>query len=747
MYRLANHLGLVGWVSNAPIGVEIHAEGEETALEEFIRCLNNDAPEAAQILHYEAQKTEPRWYSTFVIAESFVEGKKEVGISPDLVVCQECLEELFSPDNPRYRYPYITCTNCGPRYSIVLGLPYDRAQTTMNTWQLCKRCEEEYHNPLNRRFHAQPVACPECGPEYYVREGDTIVRGSHEAIRTAANYLHEGKILAIKGIGGYHLVCDAQNRASVQMLRERKFRKDKPFALMVQSLEAAQNFCELNETAIALLTSSARPIVLAPIRSEAKSGQYLPFAEIAPKNTSLGIMLPYTPLHYVLFEELRTIGASTVFVMTSANRSSEPICYRDDDALERLSGIADAFLIGERPIARRVEDSVVQTSPLGKMIIRRSRGYAPANVVSLPFREPCLALGADLKNTITLAVEKQAFTSQFIGDLEQAEAVASFRETIRDMLSLYDLTPQDVVIAHDAHPGYISTLEALALPARHHYAIQHHKAHIASVLAERQEYSRQIVGIAFDGTGWGDDGTIWGGEMFVGSIESGLERVGHFRHVPLVGGDAAARHPVQATCGFLQALQSNVDFSAAPFNFPDSYRSSVQLLHKNIRVFPSSSVGRLFDAVAALLGFTRPVTFEGQAAMWLEYLANQATTTRSYQVPLIQTGEMLEWDWQPLVADIVQDVQHRREQSAIAAGFHQALALAILESSKHLCTLYKANTLVLSGGVFQNIVLLRMITEHFRQSAPQIELWTNSLVPCNDGGISLGQAVLAMQSG
>lgn len=748
VYRLAHQMGLTGWVTNTPQGVEIHVEGQKYLLQEFTSRLGSDCPEAAQIQRLEVEPAPVQSCTEFVIAPSTSDGIIEAGISPDLALCRDCLRELFDPTNPRYHYPYITCTHCGPRYSIVLGLPYDRAQTTMNVWELCSRCEAEYHHPLNRRFHAQPVACPDCGPEYYLQVQGGIARGSGRAIKAAAERLCDGQILAVKGIGGYHLVCDAMNADAVRLLRQRKFRKDKPFAIMADSLETAQMLCMMNEEEQSLLTSSARPIVLLSASEAATFHSVpLPLVELSPDSSSLGVMLPYTPLHFLLFEALQKIDATRVLVMTSANRSSEPICYRDNEALERLSGIADAFLIGERPIARRVEDSVVRSSPIGTVFVRRSRGYAPSAVAQFPMKRgvmPCLAVGGDLKNTVTLAINGQAFTSQFIGDLEQAESVASFRETIDDLLTLYHLSPKEIMIAHDAHTSYISTLEALAMPAQRHISVQHHKAHIASVLAERGECTRSVVGIAFDGTGFGEDGVIWGGEAFVGSLESGFERVGHLRTARLVGGDAAARHPVQAASGFLAEADMRVDFSLPPFSFPSLFNSAQQLLRANLRVFPTSSVGRLFDAVAALLGFTRAVAFEGQAAMWLEYLASASSKSARYHVPMVGAESGFEWDWRPMFTEIVRDVQRGKEKSMIARGFHAALAEAIVCAAMQLCQERRINTIALSGGVFQNMLLVQMIARISTDQAPHLTLWTNNHVPSNDGGISLGQAALAV---
>src|SRR5271163_1365900 len=452
VYRLAHAKMLTGWVLNGEQGVEIHLEGAEEDLDAFVREIRLKPPSAAQIAEIEVASAPCEGLGEFTIRESERLDRPTVRVSPDLPICDECLAELFDPSDRRYRYPYINCTNCGPRYSVILALPYDRPNTTMRRWALDRYCGLEYHDPANRRFHAQPVACQSCGPKYFLSEGQMSVANDHAAIDRAAELLREGKIVAIKGLGGYHLACDARNPEANAALRERKFRKEKPFALMAKNLDVARSLVELSVEAEELLTSIARPIVLAP----KKQG----LAGVAPENDELGVMLPYTPLHHLLFAAC----APDVLVMTSANRSSEPIAYEDHDALARLSGIADAFLIGERPIARRVDDSVARAGVLGPMILRRARGYAPGAVVVLPSKGPILALGADLKNTITLVVDGQAFVSQHIGDLDHYQAFRAFEETVRDLISMYDVRWDDLLVVHDCHPQYASTMHALGLP-------------------------------------------------------------------------------------------------------------------------------------------------------------------------------------------------------------------------------------------------------------------------------------------
>jgi len=565
VYRLAHDLGLAGWVLNGERGVEIHAEGPSGALRRFVESITRGAPPAARVAAVDVRRAEPIGGSAFVIRESRREDRPTARVAADLPVCPACLDELGDPERRRFGYPYINCADCGPRYSIIVGLPYDRARTTMQEWAMCPACGGEYHDPADRRFHAEPAACPACGPAYTLRVGDRIVRGSRQAVREAARLLRAGSIVAVKGLGGYHLACDARNPEAVRALRARKFRKEKPFALMVRDVETARGLVELSAEARALLTSPARPIVLCPARIELEG--------VAPDNADLGVMVPYAPLHHLLF----AAGAPPVLVMTSANRSSEPIAYDDVDALDRLAGIADAFLIGERRIARRVEDSVVSAAAFGPTVLRRSRGYAPDAVAELPVDRPILAVGADLKNAITLVVDGNAFVSQHIGDLEQSRAFAAFRETIGDLCRMYEVRGDDLLVVHDLHPEYASTGFARSLPGDH-AAVQHHHAHVASVLAERGAWDRRVVGVAFDGTGYGEDGAIWGGEIFVGGLGGGFARAAHLREAALPGGDAAARFPVHAAAGFTAQLGGLPDLDAAPFGFPPRYRRARELV-------------------------------------------------------------------------------------------------------------------------------------------------------------------------
>jgi hydrogenase maturation protein HypF len=716
VYRLATERGIAGWVLNGEDGVHVWAEGRAESLAGFVDALRCEPPPVARIASFTATAAPAEGFATFEIRESTSNARPTVRVSPDLPVCDACLHELFDPGDRRYGYPYINCTNCGPRYSIVLGLPYDRERTTMRKWPLCADCRREYEDPLDRRFHAQPVACAACGPTYRLRGGNGSAVGS-DAIAQTARLLASGAVVAIKGIGGYHLACDARNPAAVAALRERKYRKERPFALMARDLAAAAQAIELDARAQGLLTAVERPIVLAPARRV--------FAGVAPENRELGVMLPYAPLHHLLFAH----GAPAWLVMTSANRSSEPIAYRDDDALASLQGIADAFLIGERPIARRVDDSVVRVGPHGPAILRRSRGYAPRAIASIPCEQPLLALGADLKNAVTLVLDGQAFVSQHIGDLDHLANRDAFTSTLEDLCAMYAVDARTLAVVHDLHPGYRSTEIAQTFPGPR-LAVQHHRAHVASVLAERGAWETPVVGFAFDGTGYGEDGTIWGGEVFAGTLLGGLERVAHLRPAVLPGGDAAARFPAQAAAGFLGEVADGIDLTAPPFALGERYERACALVQKQVRTFATTSVGRLFDTVAALLGFTREQTFEGQAAIWLEHVARERRAVPAYPFPL----HGRELDQRPVLRAILADRLAGRPVAEIAHAFHAALAAAIVAASEE----FPARHVVVSGGVFQNALLVELLARDLGT-----RLWLNQTAPPNDGGISLGQAALA----
>ena len=723
--RLAAAYGLLGWVRNDESGVEIHVEGAPPALYRFADALRTDAPAAARVATVESAAAQTAAFDRFEIRHSEHRSRATTRISPDLPVCDACLAEMRNPSARRFRYPFTNCSHCGPRFSIVRALPYDRERTTMAAWTMCGACRSEYHDPSERRFHAEPIACPECGPRYRLVEQGLTIGADYAAIASTAALLREGRIVAIKGIGGYHLSCDAANPAAVATLRERKVRKSQPFAVMVRDLQAAHALAILDQPSIELLRSAARPIVLVPAR-QALEG-------VAPDGyQDIGLMLPYAPIHELLF----AAGAPDLLVMTSGNRSSEPIAFDDEDAFERLAPVADAFLVGDRAIARRIDDSVARADHAGQTLLRRSRGYAPGPVARLPSRGPILAVGADLKNTVTLVVDGQAFMSQHIGDLAHVFCYEAFQLAARDFLRMYEIDPHQLAVVHDLHPDYLSTGYALGQPASGRIGVQHHRAHIASVLAERGAFDTHVVGVAFDGAGYGDDGTIWGGEFFVGSVAEGLTRVASLRPFRLPGGDAAARAPLQAAAGVLLDVDGLPDLTRPPFSFSPRYVHARQLARSGMRTFTSTSAGRLFDTAAALLGFTEVNEFEGQAAMWLEQSARQAATAPA--LPWSWNGSEL--DFRPALLELVLRRLAGDDVSVMALAFHEAVAAGIAAVTASLCEQRRFDTVVAAGGTLQNSLLRTLLR---RGIAPPLRLWLNREVPANDGGISLGQAALA----
>ncbi len=742
VYRVALGLGVRGWVRNDVHGVTVEAFGAPDALDRLTSALSAEAPPAARVDAVTLLAREPAAGAAppaFTIVLSEDARDVTTAISPDLPVCDDCLREMRDPADRRHGYAFVNCTNCGPRYSIIEALPYDRPLTTMKGFAMCPACEAEYHDPLDRRFHAQPTACPRCGPRLAYHETDTpdaAVQGD-EAIAATVAALRAGRIVAIKGLGGYHLACDARDANAVATLRERKFRKEKAFAIMARDVGALGDHVRVDEVALGLLTGSARPIVLLE-----KGPAPLPDA-LAPDNAALGVMLPYTPVHHLLFDA----GAPDLLVMTSANRSSEPIAYLDDEARERLSGLTDAFLTGDRPIARRVDDGVAQVVAGAAVVVRRARGMAPAPVVRHDrFAAPILALGAELKSSVTLAVGGAAYVSQHLGDLSDLASFTAFGETVADLCAMYRVDPREALVVVDRHPAYPSRRFGDALGART-LAVGHHVAHIASVLAERGAWDVPVLGFAFDGAGLGDDDTVWGGETFHGSLSGGLERVAHVRPAALPGGDAAARTPVQAAVGWLASLGDEAldRVAAPPFGFPaERLALARRLVALGVRTPTTTSVGRLFDTVAALTGFHGTMSFEGQAAIGLETLARGVRDAEPYPWPfgtLAGVGDGPVWDHAPLLAAVLDDVAGGVPRGVVARRFHEALAAGVVAAALTLRAEHPFEAVVLSGGVFQNRLLVERVFD--RAVEHGLTVWRNRAVPTNDGGVSLGQAALA----
>jgi hydrogenase maturation protein HypF len=775
VFRLAEELKLGGWVNNSPQGVFIEVEGPRAALKQFLLRLESEKPVRSFIQSLESSWLDSVGFEKFEIRESETGGGKTALVMPDIATCPECLREIFDPKNRRYYYPFTNCTNCGPRFSIIEALPYDRANTSMRQFVMCPQCQAEYDNPRNRRFHAQPNACPICGPQLElwrsgVRQNADFSKAqshlrsagrSYEVLVAAAKAVREGQFVSVKGIGGFHLMVDARNEKAVQLLRERKHREEKPFALMFPSLESVEAVCEVSPLEKRLLRSPEAPIVLLRRHRQSQiSNLKSQIAEgAAPGNPNLGVMLPSNPLHHLLMAEL-----GFPVVATSGNLTDEPICTDECEALERLGGIADVFLIHNRPIVRHMDDSIVRVVLDREMILRRARGYAPMPVllkstVHSPQSTVVLAVGAHLKNAVALSIGNQVFISQHIGDLETEPANNAFRRVIADFEKLFDAKPE--IVAADLHPDYLSTKFALErrAPARresnqHHRAeavlgdpqivqVQHHIAHVLSCMAEN-EIGPPALGVSWDGTGYGLDGTIWGGEFFQ-IADSKVERIAYLRPFRLPGGDKAVREPRRAAIGLLYELFGEAAFEMTHLPpFQDITAVELSALKGMLRGLlnspQTSSMGRLFDAVASLINLRQHMRFEGQAAMELEFALDGIETDEHYNLSLVTCHSLLVLDWSPMVGAILSDVQKGVAIGRISAKFHNALTEAVVAVAKKT----GERRVVLSGGCFQN----RYLTERTvrRLQAEGFQPYWHQRVPPNDGGIALGQVVAVLRA-
>jgi hydrogenase maturation protein HypF len=733
VYSLATSLGLGGLVGNDVDGVFAEVEGDRGAVQRFLALLEQQAPPLARIDRVTTRDLRLTGSAGFAIALSApgVPGlARRTLVSADTATCADCLAELADPADRRYRYPFINCTNCGPRFTIVRDVPYDRARTTMSEFAMCQACAAEYHDPADRRFHAQPVCCPACGPRLSLLDSAGAALDVADPVAAAAGLLRAGQVVAVKGLGGYHLAVDAASEPAAAALRARKHREDKPFAVMVADLAAARRLGQVDDAAAALLASPRRPIVLL-VRHDAA-----PVAPaVAPGNRQLGVMLPYTPLHHLLLSEL-----TGPIVLTSGNVSDEPIAYVDADAGERLAEIADAFLTHDRAIHIRTDDSVVRAFRGRETVLRRSRGYVPEPLpVPVTFTRPVLACGAELKSTFCLGSGQHAFVSHHIGDLENAETLRSFTEGIAHFRRLFDIEPQ--VIAHDLHPDYLSTNYAQDLPgAVELVGVQHHHAHIAACLADNGEPG-PVIGVAFDGTGYGPDGTIWGGEFLVADLTQ-YYRAGHLAPVPMPGGAAAIRQPWRMAASYLAAAypgQAPPDDLAVAARNQRSWALMLAMASRGINAPATSSAGRLFDAVAALLGVRDTINYEGQAAIELEQLADQAED--GCYPATVTPGDPLLLAGADLVRAAATDLAAGVAVPVIAARFHNGVAAAITQACRQLRDQYGLGVVALSGGVFQNLLLTDRVATQLASSG--FRVLTHHRVPCNDGGISLGQAVIA----
>ncbi len=739
VFRLAEELALPGWVLNDARGVFIEVEGARAVLERFQARLTAERPPRALVQSVAAAWLPPAGFRGFVIRHSDESGEKTAFVLPDLATCPDCLAETLDPAERRHGYPFTNCTNCGPRFTILRELPYDRPNTTMRGFILCPACRAEYREPRDRRFHAQPIACPSCGPAIELwDETGAAVAEREEALAATARALAEGRIVAVKGLGGFHLMCDARDEAAVTRLRERKLRLGKPLALMVRDLEMARALCVVDEPAAAHLASPEAPILLLPRRAAGGVAD-----AVAPRNPCLGIMLPATPLHHLL---LRACGFPVV--ATSGNLTDEPICTNEYHAMRRLGGIADLYLVHDRAIERHVDDSVGWIAAGRMRLLRRARGFAPLPVTVRRELPVVLGVGAHLKNTVALSVGRQVFISQHIGDLETEEAMGAFERVIADFQRLYDVRP--AWIAHDLHPDYLSTRWARASAAAagdggpRLVGVQHHHAHLAACLAENGVEGRAL-GVTWDGTGFGDDGTVWGGEFLLGDA-AGYERVAHLRPFRLPGGDAAVREPRRTALGLLWELEGAAALEPGRIPALEAAELAVlgRMLERGLNCPVTTSMGRLFDGVAALLGLHPVVTFEGEAAMALEWLADpaeQGAYPVDSRVAPARTGRLggaaLELDWEPLARAVRDDLARGVARERIAARFHNGLVAAAVAVAR----MVGEERVALSGGCFQNRRLTEQLAAALERAGHRVLL--HAQVPPNDGGVSLGQVVVA----
>src|SRR6266404_3776888 len=700
VYRLANECGLTGLIANTPAGVSIEVQGEAEAVERFLERLPKEVPPRTKITVLAPREAELQPETEFRIAPSRMDAAARALISPDVSVCEDCLRELMNPRDRRFRYPFINCTNCGPRFTITRDIPYDRARTSMAKFKMCAACQAEYENPASRRFHAQPNACWDCGPEMGLLAGDGARMDAAEPIREAARLLQQGSVVAVKGLGGFHLACDAQNEKAVGKLRERKKRVEKPFAIMVRRVEDAARFCVMDELSKKVMNSFERPIVLLPRRQEARIA-----GGVAPGNRYLGVFLPYTPLHHLLFQS----GKFEALVMTSGNLSEEPIAIDNEEAVRRLNGMADAFLVHDREIVRRCDDSVARVAAGQPQKLRRSRGFVPVPVQLEKGILPVLAVGGELKNTVCVVRGSEAFLSQHVGDLENLEGYRFFEEAVQHLQRILRTEPK--VIAHDLHPDYFSTKWAQERAGVELVGVQHHHAHVAACMAD-----------------------------YVG-----FERAGHFEYVPLPGGAAAIHEPWRMAVSYLvKHYGKNVKKLGLPFLAEiDSRKLSVvlQMMEREINSPRTSSCGRLFDAVAALVGLRGVVNFEAQAAIELEMAARDSGSEAAYPLDLDLRGTTWQIGTKPLFDWLLKDIRQQASVADMSRKFHNALAIVLVDTAERIRDRTGLNRVCLSGGCFLNTLLLETTIAEMKERVFQVYFHTE--VPAGDGGISLGQAVIA----
>ncbi len=718
VFRLAHELNIKGWIVNSSAGVEIEAEGDESDVENFLIRLKNDKPINSTINDFKYVNSDTKNFVKFEIKESNNTAIKTALILPDLATCPDCLKEIFNPGERRYLYPFTNCTNCGPRFSIIESIPYDRANTTMKEFEMCNDCRKEYENPLDRRFHAEPIACPKCGPQIKLYNADKELVEGNDVIKKSAELILNGKIIALKGLGGYQLIVDARNNEAVKKLRERKHREEKPFAMMFPNMEIIKEYCEVFEEEENLLLSSQSPIVLL----KKKDNSFIA-NDISDGNNYYGIMLPYTPLHHILTKEL-----NIPIIATSGNISDEPICISNEEAFEKLNSIADYFLIHNRKIVRQVDDSVSRVIKNKPFMVRRARGYASYPVILSDEIPQAIAVGGQLKNTVAISNGKNIFISQHIGDLDSKEAFNAFKKIISDFKDLYDVNPEYII--SDLHPDYISTKFALSTGLKL-IQVQHHYAHILSCIAENN-IEGEVLGISWDGTGYGTDGYIWGGEFLKVNGDK-FERFAHFDYFPLPGGEKAIKEVWRIGASLLNVATK--DKSSVKKHFKDFDTEVIlNLIEKKINSPLCSSVGRLFDGIASLINIKQNTSFEGQAAMQLENIINEKYFNESYKFEIIKAKENnYIVDWRNVVTDIFDDLTTNISKHIISAKFHNALVEVIIEISK----ISGINQIALSGGCFQNKYLIERTIDRLREEG--FSVYWQSEIPTNDAGISLGQ--------
>jgi hydrogenase maturation protein HypF len=730
IHRLAMQHDIAGWVLNTSGAVEMHIEGQTAALDRFLVDVREAAPVLARIESLVAERVAPEGFATFEVRVSAAAGAERLPVSPDVAMCANCARELLDPENRRYRYPFITCTDCGPRFTVIESMPYDRERTTMRAFTQCPACLREYTTPGDRRYHSQTNSCPDCGPSLWLeRSGlaDHIADGAR-ALTTAAEFLWRGEVVAVRGLGGFQLAVDATSEAAVARLRERKHREAKPLAVMVASLDEARRFADVTPREAELLASAAAPIVTCRLRSDRVIAP-----NVAPGLAHVGIMLPYTPLHVLLLK-----AAGVPLVMTSGNLTEEPIATGNEEARQRLSAISDAFLLHDREIVSRYDDSVMRVVDEAPVILRRARGLAPLPVdVPIESPRPLLAVGPHLKNTFTLLHGRRAWVSQHIGDLENVETLEHFRAARERFESLFNVRPE--VVVHDRHPGYLSTRLALESGLEPAIAVQHHHAHIAAVMAEHGR-TGPVIGVAYDGTGLGDDGNIWGSEILYADL-AGFERLGHLRYAPLPGGDAAARAPWRVALGYLSLER------CSPGEWPFIVRGvdarehgvAEQQLERGVNSPLASSMGRLFDAAAALIGVRVRAQYEGQAAMELEALASDR---RGHVLPYRLTSEGAGWvfDPMPMLCAMRARSALGEEAGTLAASFHDTVVVATAELVRKATAVTDCRTVALGGGCFQNARLLTSLRRTLTEDG--YEVLIPRLLSPNDGSVSVGQAAI-----